>query len=132
MKNLKDHWVAYNKQISLFSQISNQESLNRQSGSNDDMVFEIVKQRYKNQTGAKFKRFYWWETVRYQPKWRSRSNAPSIIDAFISLSETATEEEVTHPLVGIEPRRSRGREKGRKTHVVKASLPLQWAVSCPH
>jgi hypothetical protein len=67
-KNLKDHWVAYNKQVSLFNQIYNKESSNRQSEANDAMVFEITKQRYKNRTGAEFKRFHWWEVVRYQPK----------------------------------------------------------------
>jgi hypothetical protein len=43
-KNIKDHWVAYNKQISLFNQIYNQESLNRQSGTDDDMILEIATQ----------------------------------------------------------------------------------------
>jgi hypothetical protein len=46
-KNLKDHWVAYNKYVSLFNQIYNQEYLNRQNGDDDDMVLEIAKQRYK-------------------------------------------------------------------------------------
>jgi hypothetical protein len=41
MKNLKDHWVDYNKQVSLFNQIYNQESSNMQSGANDDMVLKI-------------------------------------------------------------------------------------------
>jgi hypothetical protein len=57
VKNLKDHWVAYNKQVSLFNQIYNQESSNRQSGADDDMVLEIAKQRYQNQTDAEFKCF---------------------------------------------------------------------------
>jgi hypothetical protein len=43
-KNLKDHWVAYNKQVSLFNHIYNQKSLNMQSGVDDDMVPEIAKQ----------------------------------------------------------------------------------------
>jgi ribosomal protein L32E len=62
------------------------------------MVLEITKQRYKNRTGAKFKRFHWWEAVKYQPKWRARLNASSIMDAFISSSEAGTEEEVTRPI----------------------------------
>jgi hypothetical protein len=62
------------------------------------MVLEIAKQRYKNQTGAKFKRFHWWEGVMYQPKWRPRSDAPSTIDAFVSSSEAGTEEEMTRPI----------------------------------
>jgi hypothetical protein len=62
------------------------------------MVLEIAKQRYKNQTSSEFKRFHWWEAVRYQPKWRLRSNAPFTMDAFVSSSEAATEEDVTHPI----------------------------------
>jgi hypothetical protein len=64
VKNLKDYWVAYNKQIFLFNQIYNQESSNRQNGADDGIVLEIAKQRYKNQTSAEFKRFHWWEGVR--------------------------------------------------------------------
>jgi hypothetical protein len=99
VKNIKDHWVAYNKQVSLFNQIYNQESSNRQSGADDGIVLEIIKQRYKNWTGAEFKCFHWWEGVRYQPKWRARSDATSIIDVFVSSSEAGTEEEVTR-LIG--------------------------------
>jgi hypothetical protein len=114
MKNLKDHWVAYNKQVSLFNQIYNQESSNRQSGANDCMILEITKQRYKNQTGAEFKFFYWWKAVRYQPKWRSRSDAPFIMDAFIFSSEAATEEEVTRLIgrdrVKMAARKGKGKE----------------------
>jgi hypothetical protein len=62
------------------------------------MVLEIVKQRYKNRTGGEFKRFHWWEGVRYQPKWRERSDASSTMDAFVSSSEVGTEEEVTRPI----------------------------------
>jgi hypothetical protein len=62
------------------------------------MVLKTAKERYKNQTSAEFKRFHWWEAVRHQPKWEARSDAPSIMDAFVSLSEAATEEEVTHPI----------------------------------
>jgi hypothetical protein len=62
------------------------------------MVVEIAKQRYKNRIGVEFKRFHWWEAVRYQPKWRARSDAPSTMDAFVSSSEAGTEEEVTHPI----------------------------------
>jgi hypothetical protein len=62
------------------------------------MVLEIVKRRYKNWTGAEFKRFHWWEAVKYQPKWRTRSDALSTMDAFVSLSEAAIEEDVTHPI----------------------------------
>jgi hypothetical protein len=59
VKNLKDHWIAYNKQVSLFNQIYNQESSSRQSGVDDVMFLKTVKQRYKNRTGAEFKRIHW-------------------------------------------------------------------------
>jgi hypothetical protein len=62
------------------------------------MNLESAKQRYKNQIGAEFKRSHWWEGVRYQPKWRARSDAPSTMDAFVSSSEAGTEEEVTRPI----------------------------------
>jgi hypothetical protein len=97
-KNLKDHWVAYNKQVSLFNQIYNQESSSRQSGADDAMFLGTAKQRYKNQTGSEFKRLHWWEAVRHQPKWRARSATPSTTDLFVSSSEAVTEEEVTHPI----------------------------------
>ena len=42
-KNLKDHWVAYNKQVSLFNQIYNQESSFKQSGVDDSIIIEITK-----------------------------------------------------------------------------------------
>jgi hypothetical protein len=82
----------------LFNQIYNQESSFRQSGADDAMVLETVKQRYKNRTGSEFKRLHWWEVVRHQSKWRARSAAPSTMDLFVSSSEDATEEEVTRPI----------------------------------
>jgi hypothetical protein len=83
----------------LFNQIYNQESSSKQSGADNVMILEIVKQWYKNQTGSKFKHLHWWEAVRHQPKWRARSAGSSTTDTFLSLSEVATEEEVTH-LIG--------------------------------
>jgi hypothetical protein len=62
------------------------------------MVLDITKQRYKNWTGAEFKRFHWWEAVRYQPKRRTMSDAPSTMNTFVSSSEAATDEEVTRPI----------------------------------
>jgi hypothetical protein len=59
------------------------------------MILEIAKQRYKN-TGDELKRFHWWEAVRYQPRWRARSDAPSTMDTVVSSSEAAIKEDVTH------------------------------------
>jgi hypothetical protein len=113
-KNLKDHWVVYNKQVSLLNQIYNQESLNRQSGADDDMILEIAKQQFKNRIGAGFMRFHWWEVVRYQPKWRARSDAPSTMDAFVYLSEAGTEEEVTRPIDRDRAKTTMRKEKGKE------------------
>jgi hypothetical protein len=75
-----------------------QESSSKQSGTDDAIVIEIAKQRYKNQTGSEFKHLHWWEAERHQPKWRARSTDSSTTDLFLSSSEAATEEEVTHPI----------------------------------
>jgi hypothetical protein len=98
MKNLKNHLVAYNKQVFLLNQIYNQESSSRQSRADNAMVLETAKQRYKNRTGVEFKRLHKWEAVRHQPKWRARSAAPSTTDPFLFSSDAVTEEEVTHPI----------------------------------
>jgi hypothetical protein len=98
VKNLKNHLVAYNKQVFLLNQIYNQESSSRQSRADNAMVLETAKQRYKNRTGVEFKRLHKWEAVRHQPKWRARSAAPSTTDPFLFSSDAVTEEEVTHPI----------------------------------
>jgi hypothetical protein len=114
VKNLKDHWVAYNKQISLFNLIYNQESFSRQNEVDDVMVLKTAKQRYKNQTGTEFKRLHWWEGVRHQSKWKVRSTAPFTTDPFLSLSDAATEKEVTRPIgqdrVKVAARKEKGKE----------------------
>jgi hypothetical protein len=113
-KNIKDHSVAYNKQVSLFNQIYNQESLNMQSGADDDMILKITKQRYKNRIYVEFQCFHWWEAVRYQLKWRARSDAPSTMDTFVSSSEAATEEEMTHPISRDGTKTIAWKEKGNE------------------
>jgi hypothetical protein len=59
------------------------------------MVLETAKQRYKNWAGSELKRLHRWEAVRHRSKWMARSAASSITDLFVSLSEVATEEQVT-------------------------------------
>jgi hypothetical protein len=69
LKNLKDHWSTYNKQVSMFNQIYNQEYSCRQRGADDVMVLETANERYKNRSeGFEFKRLHWWEAMRHQPK----------------------------------------------------------------
>jgi hypothetical protein len=128
VKNLKDYWVGYNKHVSLFNQIYNQESLNRQSGADDGIVLEIVKQRYKNWTSTEFKRFQWWEVVRYQPKWRARSDALSTMDTFVSSSEAATEEKVTHPIGRDRAKTAARKGKGKEDPSIQSRSSV---ASCP-
>jgi hypothetical protein len=84
--------------VSFFNEINNQEASSRQGGADNVMVFETAKQWYKNQTGSKFKRLHWWKAVRHQPKSRARSTRSSIIDSFLSLIDSTTEEVVTRPI----------------------------------
>jgi hypothetical protein len=46
-KNLKDYWIAYNKHVSLFNQIYNQESSHRQSGANDAIIIETINEQIR-------------------------------------------------------------------------------------
>jgi hypothetical protein len=73
------------------------------------MVLETAKQRYKNWTGSELKRLHRWEAVRHQPKWMARSAASSTTDPFVSLSEVATEEQVTR-LIDQDRAKSAARE----------------------
>jgi hypothetical protein len=84
------------------------------SGADDAMILETIKERYKNRTSTEFKRFHWWVAVRHQSKWRTRSDASFTMDAFVSLSEAATEEEVTR-LIGWDKAKTTARkEKGKE------------------
>jgi hypothetical protein len=63
------------------------------------MVLETTKEWYKNRTGdSEFKRFHWWEAVRYQLKWRAKSASFSITDPWVSSSDCMSDEEVTRPM----------------------------------
>jgi hypothetical protein len=96
------------------------------------MVLETTKQRHKNRTGSEFKRLHWWEAMRYQLKWRARSATPSTMDPFLSSSDAATEEGVTHPIgrdrVTAAARKGKGKEnsssQSKYSSVIGASYPL--------
>jgi hypothetical protein len=98
-KNLKDHWSTYNKQVYVFNQIYNRESSYMQSGTDDAMVLETAKERYKNRAGGfEFKCFHCWEAMRHQTKWRAKSASSSTTDPWISSSDPTTEDEVIRPI----------------------------------
>jgi hypothetical protein len=100
--------------VSLFNQIYNQEASSRISSADDAMVLETAKQRYKNRTGSKFKRLHWWEAVRYRPKGRAWSTGSSTIDQFLSSTDLAIEEEVTHPIGQDRAKATAWKEKGKE------------------
>jgi hypothetical protein len=50
--------------------------------------------------------------VRHQPKWRAKSAATSTTDPFVSSSEAAIEEEVTHPIGRDRAKAAARKEKG--------------------
>jgi hypothetical protein len=85
-----------------------------QSGPDDVMILESTKQLYKNRNGSKFKRLHWWEAVRHQLKWRARLATSSTTDPFISSSEAAATEEVTHPIGRDRAKSAAWMGKGKK------------------
>jgi hypothetical protein len=52
--------------------------------------------------------------MRHQPKWRERSASLSTTDPFVSSSEAATEEEMTHPIGRNRAKSAARKEKGKK------------------
>jgi hypothetical protein len=52
--------------------------------------------------------------VRHQPKWRARSAGSSIIDLFLSSSDTATEKDMTHPINQDRAKAVMRKEKGKE------------------
>jgi hypothetical protein len=78
------------------------------------MVLETVKERYKNRTGgSEFKRFHWWEAMRHQLKWRPKFAGSFITNTWVSSSDHAIEEEVTHP-IGRDRAKAVARKRKRK------------------
>ncbi|XP_051229168.1 glutathione S-transferase T3-like [Lolium perenne] len=82
-KQLKDHWNAYNKEVSLFNGYYIQESGLRQSGADDDMVMKAAMERYAadKRVTHPFRRHHWWEVVRNEAKWKGQHGPSSGTDS---------------------------------------------------
>ncbi|XP_071682401.1 uncharacterized protein [Lolium perenne] len=82
-KQLKDHWNAYNKEVSLFNAYHIQETNMRQSGADDDMVMKAAMERYaadKRVTGP-FRKLHWWNAVKNEAKWKGQHGPGSGTDS---------------------------------------------------
>ncbi|XP_051230003.1 uncharacterized protein [Lolium perenne] len=73
-KQLKDHWNAYNKEVSLFNAYHIQEEALRQSGADDQMVMKAAMERYANdkRVTQPFRRHHWWQAIRNEAKWKGQ------------------------------------------------------------
>nr|XP_051197180.1 glutathione S-transferase T3-like [Lolium perenne] len=82
-KQLKDHWNAYNKEVSLFNAFHIQESALLQSGADDDMVMKAAMERYANDKRVTqlLRRHHWWQAVRNEAKWKGQHGPGSGTDS---------------------------------------------------
>ena len=122
-KQLKDHWVTYNREVTKFNGFYLQEERLRQSGADDAMVMDAAMARFEGKMGHPFKRHHWWQVVRHEPKWSAKHSLGSGSDStankrtrlgvsgeYSSGGTEDTEEEVPRP-VG----RDRAKAAARKT-----------------
>ncbi|XP_008678146.3 glutathione S-transferase T3 [Zea mays] len=122
-KQLKDHWVTYNREVTKFNGFYLQEERLRQSGADDAMVMDAAMARFEGKMGHPFKRHHWWQVVRHEPKWSAKHGLGSRSDStankrtrlgvsgeYSSGGTEDTEEEVPRP-VG----RDRAKAAARKT-----------------
>ncbi|KAK1603249.1 hypothetical protein QYE76_018493 [Lolium multiflorum] len=82
-KQLKDHWNAYNKEVSLFNAYHIQETNMRQSGADDAMVMKAAMERYANdKRGTQpFRKHHWWDAVKNEAKWKGQHGLGSGTDS---------------------------------------------------
>jgi hypothetical protein len=80
-KQLKDHWVTYNREVTKFNGYYLKEERLHQSGTDDAMVMEAAMARFEGKMGHPFKRHHWWQVVRHEPKWSAKHSLGSGFDA---------------------------------------------------
>ncbi|AQK71945.1 hypothetical protein ZEAMMB73_Zm00001d016914 [Zea mays] len=110
-KQLKDHWVTYNREVTKFNGFYLQEERLRQSGADDAMVMDATMARFEGKIGHPFKRHHWWQVVRHEPKWSAKHDLGSGSDStankrtrlgvsgeYSSGGTEDTEEEVPRPV----------------------------------
>ncbi|PWZ54726.1 Glutathione S-transferase T3 [Zea mays] len=83
-KQLKDHWVTYNREVTKFNGYYLKEERLRQSGTNDAMVMEAAVARFEGKMGHPFKHHHWWQVVRHEPKWSAKHSLGSGFDTTVN------------------------------------------------
>jgi hypothetical protein len=81
------------------------------------MILETAKEQYKNRTrDSEFKCFHWCEVLKHQPKWRAKSTSSLSTNPWISSSDHAGDEEVTHPMGQVRAKAAtwKGKQKGKE------------------
>nr|XP_051197094.1 uncharacterized protein LOC127310457 [Lolium perenne] len=127
-KQLKDHWNAYKKEVSLFNGYYIQESGLRQSGAEDDMVMKAAMERYVNdkRVTQPFRRHHWWEAICNEAKWKGQHGPGSGTDSTskrsrlgvsgeYSSGDVTTEEERPPARDRAKAAARKGRRKGKET-----------------
>nr|XP_051210911.1 glutathione S-transferase T3-like [Lolium perenne] len=127
-KQLKDHWNAYNKEVSLFNAYHIQEEALRQSGADDAMVMKAAMERYANdkRVTQPFRRHHWWQAVRNEAEWKGQHGPGSGTDSTskrsrlgvsgeYSSSDATTEEERPTGRDRAKTAARKGRRKGKET-----------------
>nr|XP_051220283.1 uncharacterized protein LOC127338038 [Lolium perenne] len=111
-KQLKDHWNAYNKEVSLFNGYYIQESGLRQSGADDDMVMKAAMERYAvdKRVTHPFRRHHWWEAVRNEAKWKGQHGSGSVTDSTSKRSRLGVSGEYSSGDATTEEERPPGRD----------------------
>ena len=112
-KQLKDHWNAYNKEVSLFNSFHIQEEALRQSGADDAMVMKAAMARYANdkRTTQPFRRHHWWQAVRNEAKWKGQHGPGSGSDS--KRSRLGVSGEYTSSEATTEEERPMGRDRAK-------------------
>nr|XP_051208541.1 glutathione S-transferase T3-like [Lolium perenne] len=114
-KQLKDHWNAYNKEVSLFNAFHIQESALRQSGADDDMVMKATMERYANdkRVTQPFRRHHWWLAVRNEAKWKGQHGPGSGTESTSKRSRLGLSGEYSSSEATTEEERPTGRDRAK-------------------
>nr|XP_051218688.1 glutathione S-transferase T3-like [Lolium perenne] len=114
-KQLKDHWNAYNKEVSLFNGYYIQGEGLRQSGADDDMVMKAAMERYANDKRVThpFRKHHWWQAVRNEAKWKGQHGLGSGTESTSKRSRLGLCGEYSSSEATTEEERPTGRDRAK-------------------
>nr|XP_051202109.1 uncharacterized protein LOC127315679 [Lolium perenne] len=114
-KQLKDHWNAYNKEVSLFNGYYILEERLRQSGADDDMVMKSAMERYANdkRVTQPFRKHHWWQAVRNEAKWKGQHGPGSGSNSTSKRSRLGVSGEYSSGDATTEEERPPGRDRAK-------------------